>query len=1249
MADPTQNLTYEGIFGEPLDSEGLTYEGIFGEPLDSEGLTYKGIFDEQPTNLNLFNQTPTTTVPKTTEGFTYESLGTGDAPTSRGDPNSRTNLFFKSFDTHNIHMYEGIKLMGEYLEPKFPQAGEYLKFFGDKGVEKNKQDLAKRPDTLPPRIPFGDDGYIAEFKQEFDAGNYKPAFLNLFNNVANSTADVAGQLAPIVIGGLSLSLPGRLLFGTGKVATTILQSMGAILPAMLPIKHSSYKEAIDLGATVEQAHKKSNLATIISGGLNALVPIMVGGAVVRALGNKGGLKFFKKEIKQELLEEMSEESAEKVADTAAKHIVKTVTTPKIIERYVSPSIPGTILKRGATAGILESATELAQDEVAMILAGSAAYPEAKTYGEVLEKLPYTQEQIKNRRYNNAFLGFLGGKTAGTVGGTVEAFSDQDTVSRTNEILDEIDKLERSGPDLDNELANVIHGDYSNVKEKSGFLAGILGGLDAAARRSITMLEEMASRSPENKRVWDAFYNFYPNLSQRVGKYGVANIDASQPIKKTLKVPFTRPIKAKDNDAVFELLNNIYPNKKYTDAQIESARLQRKSLGTQIDDEIRIDKDNLINSVVDDTRTLRDIEDAIVSNRITKEDYNSLNIIYNRLKDNHRNERNNIQNLDITLQEKALGALTTKIKQDPDFKQLTRKEIAPPIGDGIIGDLAKVGAKVGFVDNYLTHIFKTGTKKRRQKIRDTLMSDPENFGEIDAIETVDNMKGNQGIYVNPDAVIKLEDPFEDSTVIDTEKGFQKPRRITQETFKKLYEEGLVETNVKKIIDRYALEAGTKVELKNLANVFNENIGRTRKADTVKRTEVEHMKDIFNAMQGQFANIRNPAVRDLQREFITYQYMLTLPLSALTSLTEPLIILSRTSNKNAIFGAIDAGLNGMRQLGRTVFPKISMREKERAFRSILEGVDGTLAERMGNIPGIDINRKVTDTFFKGIGLTAVTQASRDIGYQAGMRQMKEDLLDTLIYIKTKKHTKESIRAKKRLLEMGLTDNKINNQEIIDFAEGTTTEVPPLLQKAMARFVSEIVMAPNVINRPLWMSAPKLAMVAQLKGFMFVFGNTILPKIWRDIFKPMVQMKRLPVTEAVKYSITFGLIMAGTMGIQEIKDEIRNDGDGPWSKLSTFQKIVDAFFRSNILGAGTVLYDSAKSYKYGVKPLEVIAGPGLSWLSNAMSVMGQAARGSLSQMARFFANSVPIFSAVISGDAKDTFKDVIEDKLEDVKNIF
>ena len=61
----------------------------------------------------------------------------------------------------------------------------------------------------------------------------------------------------------------------------------------------------------------------------------------------------------------------------------------------------------------------------------------------------------------------------------------------------------------------------------------------------------------------------------------------------------------------------------------------------------------------------------------------------------------------------------------------------------------------------------------------------------------------------------------------------------------------------------------------------------------------------------------------------------------------------------------------------------------------------------------------------------------------------------------------------------------------------------------------------------------MVAQLKGFKFVSGNSIFMKICRHIFKPMVTAKRLPVDQSVKYALAFGIIMAGTMGIREIRD--------------------------------------------------------------------------------------------------------------------
>ena len=54
-------------------------------------------------------------------------------------------------------------------------------------------------------------------------------------------------------------------------------------------------------------------------------------------------------------------------------------------------------------------------------------------------------------------------------------------------------------------------------------------------------------------------------------------------------------------------------------------------------------------------------------------------------------------------------------------------------------------------------------------------------------------------------------------------------------------------------------------------------------------------------------------------------------------------------------------------------------------------------------------------------------------------------------------------------------------------------------MSKTINEIIMAPNVINRPLWMSDPRFALVAILRGFMMVFGNTVGPKFYKEVIKP------------------------------------------------------------------------------------------------------------------------------------------------------
>ena len=59
-------------------------------------------------------------------------------------------------------------------------------------------------------------------------------------------------------------------------------------------------------------------------------------------------------------------------------------------------------------------------------------------------------------------------------------------------------------------------------------------------------------------------------------------------------------------------------------------------------------------------------------------------------------------------------------------------------------------------------------------------------------------------------------------------------------------------------------------------------------------------------------------------------------------------------------------------------MKMNAQEKAFAGILEGLDGSLAERFGDLANVTVARKVTNAFFKATLLTTVTQISRDIAF-------------------------------------------------------------------------------------------------------------------------------------------------------------------------------------------------------------------------------------------------------------------------------
>ena len=190
----------------------------------------------------------------------------------------------------------------------------------------------------------------------------------------------------------------------------------------------------------------------------------------------------------------------------------------------------------------------------------------------------------------------------------------------------------------------------------------------------------------------------------------------------------------------------------------------------------------------------------------------------------------------------------------------------------------------------------------------------------------------------------------------------------------------------------------------------------------------------------------------------------------------------------------------------------------------------------------------------------------------------------------------------------------------------------------------MAPNVVNRPLWMSNPHLALFAQLKGFMYTFGLKVGGRILTEVVKPLFK-GRVPVNETVKYGTSLVLIIAASMAIKEMKDEIRyGDEDSNWKDATGPERLISAIISTNVLGGVTGLYDALGSSKYGVSPIESILGPGAIHFSKLVQAISQAnplTQANPRALSTHIARSIPGVAALDPTKVSE-ISDVIEEFL-------
>tara|TARA_R100000388_G_scaffold35578_1_gene27718 strand:+ start:3474 stop:7148 length:3675 start_codon:yes stop_codon:yes gene_type:complete len=1206
------------------------------------------------------NVTPESDVTSTLPDIDKEELQQEYKKQYEKEANSWTNRFAIGIDNTQASLFKGLDLIADVTN------SEGLKQYAQEGILKNQQEAAAKPQ--PTRTASLTEA-SKEIGEEIADDDFFGAAYRSLQLIKDMSAEALPSMLPTLgtVGATAIASPivgaVPIVGGAAAIATRLV---APLVPGFLMGGGETYEEAKKLGAKDKDAQLFG-----VAGGVGIGLLEKIGAAhALKNLINTAGRDYTVKKLGEQV-----GKKTVKQAEDLMDEILKDESL--FIKRSLALDAGKNAVKAGAVEGVTEGAQEALQLGAASLAAdkGINAYDNAEAVNRIIDA---------------AALGVVGGKVAGTGAGVVSNLQHKDVVNRAKDRLEKLNEIEelrkQEGNMSDEELLNTF--DVRDETFKPSFI-------DNVFRQALTPLVPLGKKSRAGYEVVTALKNYNDNVSKDVGTYARTMDEALSKVRRSIKAPLIQgSVSSKKNRALFDVL--MYgAESKDVNVREASEQIREQLLGKPLQPQIKLDKQSLFSSITKQKDSLDKLEKAKASGKLDIAQAQQIENTFNTLKNNHINTVNDNLKKGMS-EEKATKEANQQLRQDKEFKNLQDKVLVDYEGTGLFGKLNESDIELEFRQNYFPRVYKIGLRdvvlgqfgmgklKKARKIlmeQEVTVQNPSNPKQSikrkrtreEADEILDNIRANDGMYV-PDTEItdleaNLDAPDNTKETKEITSNLEKQRVIDENTFKKLDQAGLVETDVKKVLDKYILQAVQRDNVRKIKKILDPNIKILREAKDIDKLELDRIKEIYQAIQNRFKPIQDERLRKASRFYLTYQYMLTLPLAALTALSEPIIVLTRVNPKHALPALGKATINTFRQAVRSILPKFKKSEQERAFMDILQGYDGTLAERLGDIAGIDVTRRVTDRFFKLTLLTQITQFSRDISFQAVEAQMKDDIkllakakllnkndLKKLLKEEGKlfgpKITKAGLfeqlaNAKKRLSELGLTEKNLNidtgnlnDSEVLKWAEGNLEGIAPdIVRAALSKGVDDIIMAPNVVNRPLWMSNPHFALFAQLKGFMFAFGSKVGGRFYREVIQPLFK-GRIPVEESIRYGVSVGLIVAASLAIKELKDEIRyGDEPSPFKDAEFGDKLVQALISTNIAGSGTMLYDAFNAQRYGLSPLESLLGPGPQHIARLVSAIGSASSGNPRPLSTHVARSIPFVAAVFPTKTSE-----ISDSIED-----
>jgi hypothetical protein len=402
------------------------------------------------------------------------------------------------------------------------------------------------------------------------------------------------------------------------------------------------------------------------------------------------------------------------------------------------------------------------------------------------------------------------------------------------------------------------------------------------------------------------------------------------------------------------------------------------------------------------------------------------------------------------------------------------------------------------------------------------------------------------------------------------------------------EDFLDTNVNRVYTDYIIGSARAIERTKLfgksesvfQNKFLDPIRAELTESGVSFEDRQHILGKVKTLYKRTTGLENPtwetiikgdlrsgkAIRSITDWAKISQQLAHLPLATLSSITEPLILLSRINNPNIIskeggaafkdmghalvkgikkdldrWGRVRAKMTGKKVRGLKDIGDEEWQELYKVGMALEQATMDRLQGLYGEAPKGAFARGVQNAFFHANLLTQWTGAVQLAAFTTGKRLIRENA-EKLYNHKArivKLSPKDFERTRNRLWEAGISEERAikwyrgsldkNKQFDESLAQGLSGSKKlkkaqlgfyhNYYQRGAARFAKEIILTPttSAANRPLWHSHPAGQLLAQFAGYPTAFNNTILKRFAQELYTdPLHASPKIVATTTLMTSI-------------------------------------------------------------------------------------------------------------------------------------